>query len=279
MHIGLYVVATDTTMPVTALARAIEERGFESMWVPEHSHIPTTGSTPYPGRGPVTQDFAHTLDPFITLTAAASVTTTLKLGTGICLLIQRDTIHTAKTVATLDHLSGGRVLFGVGGGWNRPEMENHGTQYATRFARLEEQLQALKLIWTRDEAEFHGAHVNFDPLWCWPKPVSHPHPPIIIGGETEHTLRRIVKYGDGWLPRVRDPAGVLQGIGKLRALTRASGRAENSISISAFGLSGRDEAIAPFRDAGVQRAIVALPPGAQDDTLRRLDRYAALING
>jgi len=277
MQIGLYLVLTDTSMPVTDLARAIEERGFDSIWVPEHSHIPTTGSTPYPGRGPVTREFARTLDPFIALTAAASVTSRIKLGTGICLLIQRDTINTAKTVATLDHLSGGRVLFGVGGGWNKPEMENHGCNYTTRFQRLEEQLQALKSIWTEDEAQFHGEHVNFDPMWCWPKPVTRPHPPIFIGGETDHTLKRIVKYGDGWLPRVRDPEMVLAGIGRLRALARAAGRDENSIAISAFGLPAKHDAIAPFRDAGVGRAILAVAPGAPDDMLRRLDRYAEFI--
>jgi probable F420-dependent oxidoreductase len=277
MKIGLYLVLTDASMPVTELASAIEARGFDSIWVPEHSHIPTTGSTPYPGRGPVTRDFARTLDPFVALSAAASVTTTLKLGTGICLLIQRDTIHTAKTVATLDHLSGGRVLFGVGGGWNKPEMENHGCTYATRFQRLEEQLQALKAIWSEEEAEFHGEYVNFDPMWCWPKPVTRPNPPIFIGGETDHTLRRVVKYADGWLPRVRDPDHVLTGIGRLRAFARAAGRDEGSIAISAFGLPAKAEAIQPFRDAGVERAIVALAPGTPDDTLRRLDRYAALV--
>jgi probable F420-dependent oxidoreductase len=277
MDIGLYLVLTDASMPITTLAQAIEERGFDSIWVPEHSHIPTTGSTPYPGRGPVTRDFARTLDPFVALAAAAGVTKRIKLATGICLLIQRDTINTAKTVATLDHLSGGRVLFGVGGGWNKPEMENHGTVYATRFKRLEEQLQALKTIWTQDEAEFHGEHVDFGPMWCWPKPVAKPHPPIFIGGETDHTLQRIVKFGDGWLPRVRDPELVLKGIGKLRTYARAAGRADDDIAISAFGVAGKQEAIQPFRDAGVGRAIIPLPPGTPDDIMRRLDRYAALI--
>jgi probable F420-dependent oxidoreductase len=277
MKIGLYAPLTDTSLPVTRLAVAVEARGFESLWVPEHSHIPTTGNTPYPGRGPVTRDFARTLDPFIALTAAAAVTTRLRLGTGICLLAQRDTIHTAKAVATLDHVSSGRVLFGVGGGWNRPEMENHGTDYATRFRRLEEQIQALKVIWGADESEFHGEHVDFDPLWCWPKPVTQPHPPIYLGGESEHTLRRVVWLGDGWLPRVRDPALVLEGIARLRALARDAGRDERSIEISAFGLPPKADAIAPFRDAGIDRAILALAPGSEDETLRRLDRYAAFV--
>src|SRR5262245_22394577 len=262
-------------MPITDIARAIEERGFDSMWVPEHSHIPTTGSTPYPGRGPVTRDFARTLDPFVALTAAASVTKTLMLGTGICLLIQRDTIHTAKTVATLDMISRGRVLFGVGGGWNKPEMENHGTDYATRFQRLEEQLEALKAIWTHEEPEYHGQYVDFAPMWLWPKPFAQPHPPIFIGGETDHTLRRIAKHADGWLPRVRDPDLVLSGIGRLRDFARSEGRDPDSIAISAFGLAGKRDAVAPFEDAGVGRAILAIAPGSLDDTLRRLDRYAA----
>jgi probable F420-dependent oxidoreductase len=277
MKIGLYVVPTATSMAMPALARALEERGFESIWVPEHSHIPTTGSTPYPGRGPVTRDFAQTLDPFLALTAAAIATDRLKLGTGICLLIQRDTIHTAKSVATLDLLSGGRVLFGVGGGWNKPEMENHGTAYATRFQKLEEQLEALRRIWTEEEPEYHGRFVDFDPIWCWPKPLSQPHPPIYLGGETDHTLRRIVRLADGWLPRVRNPEMVLSGIDRLRSFARAAGRPESSIAISAFGLPARDEALGPFRDAGVDRAIIALPPGSDDETLARLDRYAALL--
>jgi len=277
MKIGLYVVPTATSMAMPALAHALEERGFESIWVPEHSHIPTTGSTPYPGRGPVTRDFAQTLDPFLALTAAAIATERLKLGTGICLLIQRDTIHTAKSVATLDLLSSGRVLFGVGGGWNKPEMENHGTAYATRFRKLEEQLEALTRIWSEDEPEYHGRFVDFDPIWCWPKPATKPHPPIYLGGETDHTLRRIVRLADGWLPRVRNPELVLQGIGTLRRYARDAGRAESSIAISAFGLPARDEALAPFRDAGIDRAIIALPPGTDDETLARLDRYAALI--
>jgi probable F420-dependent oxidoreductase len=277
MKIGLYVVLNEATMSVPALARAAEERGFDSIWVPEHSHIPTTGNTPYPGRGPVTPDFARTFDPFAVLAAAASVTSTIKLATGICLLIQRDTIHTAKTIATLDHLSGGRIVFGVGGGWNRPEMENHGTDYATRFKRLDEQIDALKAIWTKDEAEYHGRFVEFGPMWCWPKPMTKPHPPIYVGGETDHTLARIVARGDGWLPRVRDPDKVLRGIGRLRALAKAAGRNPDSIGVSAFGLPAREEAIAPFREAGIERAILAVTPGPAEDMLRRLDRYAELV--
>ena len=277
MKIGIFAALTAESEHVATLASEIEARGFDSIWVPEHTHIPTTGSTPYPGRGPVTREFGQTLDPFVTLAVAAGATQTLKLGTAVCLLIQRDTITTAKSVATLDQLSGGRVLFGLGGGWNRPEMENHGTEYASRFKKLEEQIEATKRIWTEDEAEFHGRYVSFDPIWCWPKPLTRPHPPILLGGETEYTLRRVVAHADGWLPRTRDPEQVVTGIARLRELAREAGRDEDSISISVFGVRGRPEAIKPFQDLGVERAIVTLIDGSPDDTKRRLDRYARLI--
>jgi probable F420-dependent oxidoreductase len=273
MKYGIYAVLTATTIAPKSLARAIEERGFDSMWVPEHSHIPLTST--YPGGvATITREYGQTLDPFVALAAAASVTERIGLGTGICLLTQRDTIQTAKVVATLDHLSNGRVLFGVGGGWNKPEMENHGTTYATRFQKLEEQLEAVKVIWAQDEPEFHGEHVHFDKMWCWPKPVARPHPPIYIGGESDHTLKRIVKHADGWLPRMRDPKMVLGQITKLRTFARDAGRDPKSIAISAFGLPAREEAIAPFREAGVDRVVVALAPGSYDDVAKKLDEYA-----
>jgi len=276
LKVGVYSVLTAESIPVTTLARAVEERGFDSLWVPEHSHIPTTSIYPG-GAGPVTREYGHTLDPFVVLAAAAGVTSRLKLGTGICLLIQRDTIQTAKAVASLDRLSGGRMLFGVGGGWNRPEMENHGTAYATRFQRLEEQLEAIKRIWTQDEPEFRGKHVRFEKMWCWPKPLAEPHPPIYIGGESDHTLKRVVAHADGWLPRMRDPQAVLAGIGRLRDFARAAGRDPKSLAVSAFGVAPRDDAIAPLRDAGVDRIVLGLPAEPQDALMRRLDGYAALV--
>jgi len=278
MHIGAFIFATDYSIDIRELAGALEERGFESLFLPEHTHIPVSRKSPWPGGSELPKEYKHTYDPFVALSFAASATKRLKLGTGICLLMQRDTIHTAKTVATLDQISGGRVLFGVGGGWNKPEMENHGTVYATRFRKLEEQVEALKRIWTEDEPQYHGTFVDFGPLWLWPKPVTRPHPPIYFGGETEHTLHRIVRLGDGWLPRVRDPQMVLQGIGRLRTLAREAGRDEASIAISAFGLPDREEAIAPFRAAGVERVIVPITPGGEADMLRRLDRLAKLIS-
>lgn len=277
MKIGIYAPLGPRSVHVADVAREIEARGLESLWVPEHTHIPTTGSTPYPGRGPVTRAFAELLDPFVALSVAAAVTERLVLGTSVCLLPQRDTILTAKTAATLDHLSNGRFVFGVGGGWNRPEMENHGTAYATRFKRLEEQIEAVRRIWMQDEPEYQGKYVRFGPLWCDPKPAARPHPPILLGGETEHTLRRVVALANGWLPRTREPERVLAEIDRLRTLAREAGRDPGDVSIHVFGVRGAREAIQPFANAGAERAIIALKPGTADDVRRRLDRYAALV--
>lgn len=278
MNIGLFNFVTDYSMPITDLAPEAEDRGFESLWVPEHTHIPASRATPYPG-GELPKEYSHTLDPFAALSAAAAVTSSIKLGTGITLIIERDTIATAKAAATLDYLSGGRFLFGLGGGWNREEAEHHGTQWDTRFKRLEEQMQALKAIWTEDEAEFHGEYVDFDAIWSWPKPVQDPHPPLILGGETIHTLRRIVKYGDGWLPRARRPEQVLEGITTLRRLAEDAGRDPASISISLFALPPDPTWVARFTEAGVDRIIFWLAPEDADATRKRLDRYQSFIDG
>ena len=275
MRIGLFPFLTDYSMPVHELAMAAEARGFESIWVPEHTHIPTARGTVYPGGGELPKEYSHTLDPFVALGAAAAVTTKIKLGTGICLIIERDTITTAKAVATLDHFSNGRVLFGIGAGWNREEMENHGTQYASRFRKMEEQMQALKRIWTQDEAQFHGEFVNFDPIWSWPKPKQQPHPPIVLGGETDHTLKRIVQYGDGWLPRARDPQKVLDGMTKLRKFAAEAGRDMRTISVSVFAPPAK--ATEQFIDTDADRVILILPAEDSTATLKRMDRYAQYI--
>ena len=279
MDIGLFNFATDYSMPLADLAREAEARGFESLWVPEHTHIPVSRRSPYPGGGELPKEYSHTLDPFAALAAAAAVTSRLKLGTGITLIVERDTITAAKAAATVDHLSGGRFLFGLGGGWNREEAEHHGTEWATRFKRLEEQMQAIKAIWTQDEAEFHGQFVNFDRIWCWPKPVQEPHPPLILGGETIHTLKRIVRCGDGWLPRARQPEQVLEGIGTLRALSEAAGRDPATISISVFALPPEQRLVDQFAAAGVNRVIFWLPSADADVTRRRLDRCQGFLKG
>ncbi len=287
--IGLFPFITDYSMPVHELAMAAEARGFESIWVPEHTHIPASRRTPYPGGGELPLEYSHTLDPFVALAAAATVTKTIKLGTGICLLVERDTITTAKTVATLDQISNGRVLLGLGAGWNREEMENHGTAWSSRFRKLEEQMQALRAIWAADVSSFHGQFVNFDAIWSWPKPTQRLLPiesgsaaastvagvPLILGGDTDRTLQRIVQFGDGWLPIARDPAKVLADLAKLRRYAEAAGRAMATISVSVF--APPPKTVEQFLDTGADRVVLQIPPANADDTLRRLDRYAAFI--
>src|SRR3990167_4894130 len=195
-----------------------------ALFVPEHTHIPASRRTPFPGGGELPREYSHTLDPFVALAYAAAVTTRLKLGTGICLIIERDTIITAKEVASLDFVSNGRFLFGVGGGWNLEEMENHGTDPRTRFKRLEEQIRAMKEIWTRDPAAFHGEHIRFDPIWMHPKPVQKPHPPVLLGGESGHTLQRVVDFCDGWFPRGRGGDVILTGLPDLKPPAPRAGR-------------------------------------------------------
>ena len=287
--IGLFPFVTDYSMPVHELAMAAEARGFESIWVPEHTHIPASRRTPYPGGGELPLEYSHTLDPFVALAAVATVTKTIKLGTGICLLVERDTITTAKTVATLDQISNGRVLLGLGAGWNREEMENHGTAWASRFRKLEEQMQALRAIWAAEVSSFHGQFVNFDSIWSWPKPTQRLPPiqpaeatsatvagvPLILGGDTDRTLQRIVQFADGWLPIARDPVKVLDDLAKLRRYAEAAGRSMSSISVSVF--APPPKTVEQFLDTEADRVVLQIPPANADDTLRRLDRYAAFI--
>ena len=277
MQIGLFPFSTDYSMPIDRLAAAAEARGFDSIWLPEHTHIPANRLTPYPGGGELPKEYSHTLDPFVALAIAAGVTTKLKLATGICLAIEHQALTLAKTVATLDHVSDGRVILGLGAGWNREEMENHGTAYPQRFKKLEEQIAALQALWTQEEASFDGEFERFERVWSWPKPVQRPHPPVVLGGETDFTLRRIVRLADGWLPRAMRPEVVIQGMQKLQRFAREAGRDPDSISVSAFAPPAKQEVIDSFRDTAVQRVILMLPPQDEDATLRRMDRYAAWV--
>src|SRR5712675_1215983 len=202
MDIGTAIFFTDYSITPTELAIALEDRGFDSLWVAEHSHIPVTRRFNVPG-GELTKQYYDVMDPFVTLSAAAAVTKRLKLGTGVCLVIQRDTIQTAKLVASLDQVSNGRFLFGIGCGWNAEEMEDHGTVYETRTLKMREQIEAMKEIWTKDIAEYHGKIVDFPPMTTWPKPVQKPHPPVIVGGAFRVAARRAIRYGDGILPAAR----------------------------------------------------------------------------
>src|SRR5881227_2821501 len=200
MLIGAAIFATDYAIRPDDLARELEQRGFESLWLPEHTHIPASRRSPYPAGGELPKEYSHTYDPFVALATVADATERIKLATGICLVIERDPITTAKEVASLDRLSEGRFLFGVGAGWNLEEMENHGTDPRRRFSLMRERIEAMKAIWTEDEASHHGELVDFDPIWSWPKPVQKPHPPVLVGGNGERVLERVVAFGDEWMP-------------------------------------------------------------------------------
>jgi probable F420-dependent oxidoreductase len=273
MKFGITMFPTHYAIPVPELARACEDLGYESLFFPEHTHIPANRRTPWPGGAPLPKEYAHTLDPFVAMTAAATVTTGLRVGTGICLVVERDPITTAKEVASIDHLSGGRVLFGVGGGWNEEEMENHGTRPATRWRLLRERVLAMKAIWAGDEAEYHGTFVNFDPIWSWPKPVQKPHPPILVGGDGPRTLVRVVDYGDEWMPIAgRGRAGLGERIEELQALAKDAGR--GPIPVSVFGTPPKGEFIEKYAALGVGRCVFQLPPVETEEALSRLKHYA-----
>lgn len=275
--IGIFYFATEYGHNVVDVARDAEQRGFESLWLPEHTHIPVSRKTPYAGGAELPEEYAHTLDPFVALAAVATATKRIRLATGISLLIERDTITTAKTVATLDLLSNGRAIVGVGGGWNREEAEHHGVEWSTRFQKLEEQIDAIKIIWANEEAAFHGEHIRFDSIWSWPKPLQRPHPPIVLGGESDHTLRRVIKHCDGWLPRARNPETVVRGIARLNELAEEADRDPESISVNVFAPRPDAELIDRFKSMGVARIVLWLPPEDSDAVSKRLDGYTRFL--
>ncbi len=278
MHIGAVMFFTTYSMAPAELGRALEERGFESLWVPEHSHVPLSRVTPYPAGGPLLRAYYDIMDPFLVLNTAAAVTTNLKIGTGVCLINQRDPIQTAKLVASIDQLSDGRFLFGVGNGWNRDEMENHGTVFATRHKLSRERIEAMKAIWTQDEAEYHGEFVNFDKMNAWPKPVQQPHPPVIVGGAFPYAARRAIRYGNGWIPRAdrleKDGIGVL--IEQFRQMAREAGRDQASLPITIFRVPDDLERLRFCRQIGVDRVVFSLPAEKADKIMPILDRWATL---
>jgi probable F420-dependent oxidoreductase len=276
MHTGVLMFATDYAIRIDELAHEAESRGFESLFVPEHTHIPTSRRSPFAG-GELPKEYWHTVDPFVGLMAAAAATKRLKVGTGICLIIERDTIATAKAAATLDLLSGGRFLFGIGAGWNAEEMENHGTVFKTRYKKMREQVLAMKEIWTKDEPQFHGEFVNFDPIWSWPKPAQSGHPPVILGGESSHTLQRVVDFCDGWLPRGRAAERILPGLEELKTRAAKAGRDMKTISVTVFGATPDEAVLDGYRKAGITRALFRLPSESRETILPLLDRHAKLI--
>ncbi len=280
MLYGISMFATDYAIRPDDLARLVEERGFDSLWLPEHTHIPASRETAFPGGGDLPKQYWHAYDPFVALTAAASVTTNLKLATGICLLIQRDPITTAKEVASLDRLSGGRVLFGIGGGWNVEEIENQGVSYKSRWRVLRERVLAMKEMWTKEEAEYHGDYVDFDPVWSHPKPVQQPHPPVIMGGDGPTTFDRVVDYCEGWVPIGRGDGYVDVLPGKIAELHRRleeAGRAKDSVKISIFGTAPDQDEIGKLGEIGVDRLIFSLPSEEREQVEPLLDRYAKFV--
>ena len=275
MRLGLFIFPTGYTLDPARVGRLAEERGFDSLLFPEHTHIPASRETPYPSGGELPREYSHTYDPFVALTAVAAATERIKLGTGICLIVERDPIVTAKEVASLDQLSGGRFLFGVGAGWNREEMANHGTDPRRRFVVMRERVEAMKALWTEDEAEYHGEHVDFDPVWSFPKPAQQPHPPVIVGGTGKKVLDRVVAFGDEWMPN-RTPIEELGG--RIEELQRKAGEAgRDEIPVSQFGGPRDADELKRYEEAGVGRVFLRLASDEPDAVERRLDEYAALL--
>jgi probable F420-dependent oxidoreductase len=274
MEFGASIFFTDYSITPAELGQALEERGFDSVWAAEHSHIPV------PRKTRADQDlgkrYYDVMDPFVTLTAAACATKRLKLATGICLVIQRDTIQTAKLVASIDQVSGGRFLFGIGGGWNQEEIENHGTAFSSRMQKMREQIEAMKVIWTQETPEYHGEIVKFDTIQTWPKPVQKPHPPVILGGAFPWAARRAVRYGDGWYPNAASgkPEEYMPAF---RKMAQEAGRDPASLPVTIGGAPDDPDALKRFRDLGAVRAVVTLMSETRDQLLPVLDRWAGHI--
>src|ERR1700760_3709617 len=279
LNFGASMFFTDYSMAPGNLGKALEERGFESVWAPEHSHIPLSRKTAPSGGGELAKKYYDTMDPFVTLTVAAMATKTLKVGTGVCLVAQRDPIQTAKLVASIDQVSGGRFLFGIGNGWNRDEMEDHGTKFESRHKLARERVEAMKAIWTQSKAEYHGEFVNFDPMMTWPKPVQKPHPPILVGGAFPYGARRALAYGNGWVPhRTRKEYVDVQALlPKFREMAAEAGRDPAPVPITLWGAREDLDLLKRDRDDGISRVVVALDSAKADTVLPVLDRWANLI--
>jgi probable F420-dependent oxidoreductase len=268
---GAAIFPTDYAISMAELAPAAEQLGFESLWVAEHSHIPVSRLSPWAGGAELPKHYWHTLDPFVALTLAATASKTIRLATGICLLIQRDPIHTAKEVASLDLVSNGRFIFGIGAGWNREEMADHGTDFRTRWKLLRERVEAVKAIWTQDPAEYHGEMVDFGPMWCWPKPVQKPHPPILLGGSGPKILERVVRYADGWMPNRGE---VVERMPELQEMARAAGRGHIPVTYYPKPAASEIERLA---NAGVERCVYWVSPDGRDQALTKLEELGRMI--
>jgi probable F420-dependent oxidoreductase len=276
MQFGVTIFPTADAMAPADLGRALEERGFESLWVAEHTHIPASRKSPWPGGAELPQMYYETMDPFVALTAAATATTDLKVATGITLVPQHHPITLAKQIASLDHISGGRFLLGVGGGWNAEEMENHGGDFSTRWKLMRESIEAMKAIWADDPAEYHGSLVDFDPIWSRPKPVQTPHPPIHVGGASPWGPRRAARYGDGWMP-INGRGSMLDELSVLAEECAKNDRDVSEIELSLYAAPPDADEAKRHEDAGVHRFVFGLPPMGEDHLLPILDNYAKVI--
>jgi probable F420-dependent oxidoreductase len=279
LKFGASMFFTDYSMAPGELGKALEERGFESVWAPEHSHIPVSRKTPFPAGGDLPKKYYDAMDPFVTLSMAAAATKTLKVGTGVCLVAQRDPIQTAKLVASIDTVSGGRFLFGIGNGWNQDEMENHGTPFKERHKMAREKVEAMKAIWTQSKAEYHGEFVNFDPMMTWPKPVQKPHPPVIVGGAFPYSARRAIRYGDGWIPQASRGAysEIADMIPEFRKMATEAGRDPKSIEITVWFPKKDADLMKRYQDLGVSRVVFNTESEKADTVLPVIDGWAALM--
>lgn len=281
MHFGVYVFPTPSITPPAELGRAVEDRGFDSLWFPEHSHIPTSRLTPWGGRDgapPLPSYYAETFDQFVALTSAAAATTTLRLGTGITLVAQRDPIWLAKEVASLDVLSGGRLSFGIGYGWNKEEMDQHGVVYTERRQLVREKVLAMKALWTEDEASFHGEFIRLESSWSWPKPWQRPHPPILMGSAGgPKTFADVIEFCDGWMP-IPGRTNLAAKVEELHRQSEEAGRDPSTISLAAFGARPDDETVERLHSLGFETVLFQLRQGEPADVEASLDEYTTLIS-
>jgi probable F420-dependent oxidoreductase len=279
MHFGAAMFFTDYSMAPGDLGRALQERGFESLWAPEHSHIPVSRLSPFPNGGDLPKQYYDVMDPFVTLAAAAAATRTLKIGTGVCLVQQRDPIQTAKQVASIDQLSGGRFLFGVGSGWNAEEMQDHGTPFKARHKIARERIEAMKAIWTEEHAEYHGECVDFASMIARPKPLQEPYPPVIVGGAFPYGARRAIRYGDGWVPHASRPeyGDVSDFLPEFHRMAREAGRDPASLPVTMFRVVEEIDRLRHYRDIGIARVVITVPSAGPDEVLPILDRWAEKI--
>ena len=277
MKYGVLMFQADYAIPPQELALEAEQRGFESVFFPEHTHIPASRATPWPGGADLPKEYWHTHDLFVAMAAAAAVTKTIKIGSGICLVVERDPITTAKEVASVDFLSNGRVIFGIGGGWNAEEMANHGTDFKTRWKLLRERVLAMKEIWTKEEAEYHGDFVDFDPIWSFPKPKQTPHPPILMGGDTPRARQRVVDFCNGWMPIGIRTENIVEGMKDIAARAREARKDPRDFPTTVFGAPARPETLDAYEEAGVERVTFWLSPEGRDKVLPALDKYAAIV--